>query len=397
MKKHVAVITDSVDLKNAFIDSLASQFEFDFFSNGVRAGIAIESDKKKFDLFISDSGLNESGGQTLKNALYKIHPPVPFVLLTGRLNDELINQSLEKGIADVFTKPFDFDRIATRIEYLTNKKYTPQVAVKPDEISAQYKVPFAKRLFDIFFSGMALIFLSPLFLLVYLAIRFESKGGAFYYSYRIGTGYNKFKFWKFRSMRQDADKLLEKLKHLNQYTHKTNEIEGEEEIVQPERLMKRCKECEDLDIECQSPLYRDDGLVCEKLFREENKEAAFIKIKDDPRITRVGRFIRNTSIDELPQLWNVLIGDMSIVGNRPLPLYEAELLTTDKFSKRFFAPAGITGLWQVEKRGKGEMSEEERLSLDNDYADLASKPGLLWADLRLIFRTIPALFQKENV
>ncbi|MFX4489871.1 sugar transferase, partial [Acinetobacter baumannii] len=88
-----------------------------------------------------------------------------------------------------------------------------------------------------------------------------------------------------------------------------------------------------------------------------------------PRITKVGKFIRNTSIDELPQLWNVIIGDMSIVGNRPLPLYEAEKLTTDKYAMRFMAPAGITGLWQVEKRGKGEMSEEERLMLDNKYAE----------------------------
>ncbi|MGL1330305.1 sugar transferase, partial [Vibrio parahaemolyticus] len=71
--------------------------------------------------------------------------------------------------------------------------------------------------------------------------------------------------------------------------------------------------------------------------------AAFFKLKDDPRITKVGKFIRNTSIDELPQLWNVIIGDMSIVGNRPLPLYEAEKLTTDKYAMRFMAPAGITG------------------------------------------------------
>ena len=120
----------------------------------------------------------------------------------------------------------------------------------------------------------------------------------------------------------------------------------------------------------------------------------FIKIKDDPRVTKVGKFIRNTSIDELPQLLNVLKGDMSIVGNRPLPLYEAEMLTSDDWSERFMGPAGITGLWQVEKRGKkGAMSEEERKALDNQYARTYS----FWGDIKLILRTIPAVFQKENV
>ena len=136
--------------------------------------------------------------------------------------------------------------------------------------------------------------------------------------------------------------------------------------------------------------------MCEKDYLDTQKNkagAAFFKLKDDPRITKIGKFIRNTSIDELPQLWNVIIGDMSIVGNRPLPLYEAEKLTTDKYALRFLAPAGITGLWQVEKRGKGSMSEEERLQLDNVYASNHS----FLNDIKLICKTIPALFQKENV
>ena len=84
---------------------------------------------------------------------------------------------------------------------------------------------------------------------------------------------------------------------------------------------------------------------------------------------------------------------MSIVGNRPLPLYEAEKITTDKYAQRFIAPAGLTGLWQVEKRGKNEMSEDERLDLDNNYAMTHSFGN----DMKLILKTFPALFQSENV
>lgn len=85
-------------------------------------------------------------------------------------------------------------------------------------------------------------------------------------------------------------------------------------------------------------------------------------MKNDPRVTKLGNFLRNSSIDELPQLFNVVKGDMSIVGNRPLPLYEAEQLTTNEWSMRFLGPAGITGLWQIIKRGKSDMSDRERKS-----------------------------------
>ena len=122
-------------------------------------------------------------------------------------------------------------------------------------------------------------------------------------------------------------------------------------------------------------------------------DAAFVKIKNDPRITKLGAFLRNTSIDELPQLFNILKGDMSVVGNRPLPLYEAEILTTDNGSPRFSAPAGLTGLWQVRKRGQDSMSEEERKSLDNEYAQNYS----FWMDIKLIFQTLGVFIQKENV
>jgi lipopolysaccharide/colanic/teichoic acid biosynthesis glycosyltransferase len=172
----------------------------------------------------------------------------------------------------------------------------------------------------------------------------ESKGPVFYISKRVGTGYRIFNFYKFRSMRVGADKELQKMMHLNQYSG-------------------------------------------------DPKGTSFVKIDNDPRITRFGKFLRNSSLDELPQLINVLLGDMSIVGNRPLPLYEAEKITRDLWSKRFLAPAGITGLWQVTKRGKKEMSTEERIALDMQYADSYS----MWFDLKIMAQTFPALLQKESV
>ena len=248
-------------------------------------------------------------------------------------------------------------------------------------------MPLGKRFFDILFSSLALIGLSPLFLIVYLAVKMESKGPAFYYSLRVGTGYTIFKFYKFRSMYTGADARLKDLKHLNQYNNVESAIENENSRMA----------AIDLAVDGQPLLYADGEVLTEEQAKRKKKAkegATFIKVKDDPRITKVGKFIRNTSIDELPQLVNVLIGDMSIVGNRPLPLYEAEKITTDQFSLRFLAPAGITGLWQVTKRGKGgEMSEEERMELDNSYA----KQYGLWSDIKLILRTIPALLQKENV
>jgi hypothetical protein len=144
-------------------------------------------------------------------------------------------------------------------------------------------------------------------------------------------------------------------------------------------------------------LVGDDFVVAESDFNKEKKEEienAFVKIENDPRVTKVGKFIRKYSIDELPQLFNILKGDMSIVGNRPLPLYEAEKLTADASIDRFMAPAGLTGLWQVEERGKGGlMSAEERKQLDITYGQTYN----FMLDMKIIFRTLTAFIQKENV
>jgi lipopolysaccharide/colanic/teichoic acid biosynthesis glycosyltransferase len=314
-------------------------------------------------------------------------PSIPVFLIITHFNDNLRTIAINGKIAEVFVVPVDYKDIQLRVNFIiSNWENLQNPYVRKDNVP--YKTPIGKRVFDIVFSSAALLFLSPLLLLVYLLIKLESRGPAFYYSYRVGTGYKIFKFYKFRSMYINADQRLQDLKHLNQYDDSDNKT-----ISTYEAKESFCDDCIQYQ-KCQFPIFGDGLATCEKTYASNAAEgSAFIKIKDDPRITKVGKFIRNTSIDELPQLVNVLIGNMSVVGNRPLPLYEAEKLTTDKYTLRFRAPAGITGLWQVEKRGKGGMSEEERLMLDNSYAINHSFRN----DLRVILKTIPALLQTENV
>ncbi|KQR70386.1 sugar transferase [Pedobacter sp. Leaf176] len=360
------------------------------FENGMKMAHAWSEQNLNIVAIISYSEIMAPSGLALVEALKKKElPVVPFFLVVNYFNPNLRKLALSAGISDVFRFPLKTKRIEKRINFLITNWSLLKDNIK-SEVPQIKNIGFAKRVFDIFFAGMALFFLSPLFLIIYILIKIESKGPVFYYSLRAGTGFKVFKFYKFRSMFVNADQRIKDLKHLNQYdidSGKKDPEVGTKEIF--------CNQCA-AEGKCQYPLYADNIQWCEKDFKYSklaSSGSAFFKIKNDPRITKVGNFIRNTSIDELPQLWNVIIGDMSIVGNRPLPLYEAEKLTTDKYVLRFAAPAGITGLWQVEKRGKGEMSEEERLMLDNTYAKNQSFVN----DIKLILKTIPALLQKENV
>lgn len=270
------------------------------------------------------------------------------------------------------------------IESKMTSKFGVKWARSDDELNS-FRLPIWKRLFDLFFASLALILLSPIFLITIILIRLESKGAIFYASKRVGMNYQVFDFYKFRSMSLGADKMVSKLQMDNQYL-KNNKSS----LTEPTRGDMLGSETEPILIGEEGPIMESDYLS----EKRQKQKASFFKINNDPRITKVGYFIRKTSIDELPQLINIIKGDMSVVGNRPLPLYEAEALTTDQWAERFLGPAGLTGLWQVEKRAKSlEMSPEERKALDVFYVRNFS----FWLDLKIILRTIPALLQKENV
>ncbi|WP_311408467.1 sugar transferase [Liquorilactobacillus uvarum] len=196
-----------------------------------------------------------------------------------------------------------------------------------DRIDHRYVYRPMKRAVDFFFSLGGLILLSPLFLIVALLIKFEDHGTIFYKQKRLGRGGKVFYMYKFRSMCMDAEKKLVELK-------KYNEIDG-----------------------------------------------AMFKMRHDPRVTRIGKFIRKTSIDELPQLCNVLMGHMSLVGPRPpLPNEVAQYSEYDK--QRLYVTPGCTGLWQVS--GRNEVGFNEMVALDLKYI---KKSNLLY-DFAIILRTI---------
>ena len=344
--------------------------------------------KNSVQVIISSGHINSASGISFMETLREYIPALIFVFYHKELDEVNIMRAYQAGVSEVFDTSFSTDDIIRRLDYLV-KKGNLQASVQ-GRVSRKrsLELPLYKRIFDVAFAGTLILVLLPFLLLIAILIRLESRGPVIYYSPRVGTGYRIFRFYKFRSMRLNADEQLKKMKHLNQYDRDAEQVTV--------GVSERCQYCEERNIACHSKLFADGREYCENLYQQvEAQEAGstFIKIKNDPRITRVGRFIRNTSIDELPQLFNVLIGDMSIVGNRPLPLYEAEKLTTDQFSERFHAPAGITGLWQISKRGKGKMTEEERIALDNQYARSFS----LWLDLQILFKTFFALLQKENV
>jgi len=190
-----------------------------------------------------------------------------------------------------------------------------------------------KRVIDILGSVALLVALAPLFALVMLLIRLESHGSIFFAQERIGLNKRRFRMLKFRTMVDGADRLQHMLEDLN---------------------------------EADGPVF---------------------KIKKDPRITRVGKILRRFSIDEFPQLINVLLGDMSLVGPRPLPVRDVERIDIRWQKRRFSIKPGLTCLWQVS--GRSDIGFNEWVRLDLDYIDRWS----LGLDLLILLKTIPAVFK----
>ena len=192
-----------------------------------------------------------------------------------------------------------------------------------------------KRIIDIFGSIVAIILFSPLFLILAIVIKLESKGNVLFMQKRVGKDGKLFNMYKFRSMVSDADAQ-------KKYLKEKNEMSG--------------------------PMF---------------------KIKDDPRVTKIGKFIRKTSIDELPQLFNILTGEMSFVGPRP-NLPEEVSQFSDKYKLKLQAKPGLTCYWQV--MGRNNIGFEEWMELDLQYLENRST----WLDIKLIFKTIVLLFGDGN-
>ncbi|MPR32099.1 sugar transferase [Salmonirosea aquatica] len=386
MRGRIAFLYDNFQQYLTFSNYFAQYFSIESFSSRETLLEALRMGYPA-DAIVASA---ENGGwellETLRSGSKMTH--IPLILLTKRLAPQVIHRARVMKADDIFDENFSGDDLLQRLNFLFKRKWYEASKAAQRVQPLQVKTPLWKRTFDVVVVGGALLVLSPIFLLVALLIRLDSRGPVFYKSKRVGSGFRIFNLYKFRTMRTNADKLVKDMASLNIY----NQAEKS-----PELTPTLCESCTQQGLKtCERPLFWDGKEVCELTYlREKEQKAAFMKFQNDPRITGVGHFLRNTSLDELPQLVNIIKGDMSLVGNRPLPIYEAEKLTTDDKIMRFAGPAGLTGYWQVMKRSKkkAEISQDERIELDIYYVKNLS----FWLDMKIILKTFPALIQSESV
>ncbi len=367
-----SLLKEDVEVSGSYTETIGKKSQYDSFDE-----LILLCEKQTFP--IDQKGII---------GINKAFPHAYLVLVADSLLDKEKRAYLKLGICDTISRDLNPDKLRNIITFYAqhHSRIKSTFLEQGEKNMATFKLPLWKRLFDILFSSLVILFISPILIVVALIIKLESKGPIIYKSKRVGSNYKVFDFLKFRSMYTDADKHLKDFSTLNQYQH--SEASVEKHDVSDESLFA------DDD---KVLMISDDFILTEEDFinmQRTKQSNAFVKLEKDPRITKIGQFIRKYSIDELPQLFNILLGDMSVVGNRPLPLYEAELLTSDEYIDRFMAPSGLTGLWQVEKRGgAGKLSADERKNLDIRYA----KEFSFWMDISILFRTFTAFVQKENV
>ncbi|OHX64251.1 sugar transferase [Flammeovirga pacifica] len=381
MTKRILLLDDDKFMQNFVKTLLSTTYEVYCFSSITEATEFL--DKNELHLVITDLNLSNESGESFIKEIKKQpkYSHLPIITLSGEDSSEKKFEILELGVDDYVVKPFLPKELMLRVKNILRKydkwlvkDNTKTVDLPKNKFDLKKKFYlFSKRSIDIIGSVVLLTVLSPVFLIVAIAIKLESKGPIFYISRRIGKNYKEIPFLKFRSMKVNADHLVKDLQVENSY--------GDEEKLDPTTIPEG------------NLLHGDNGFkICENQHKHENSTSTFFKLENDPRVTKVGALIRKTSIDELPQLVNVLLGHMSIVGNRPLPIYEAEQLTKDYSVGRFAGAAGITGLWQIKKSKDPFMTEERRIRLDVQYAQNKS----LLKDIALMYQTPLAMVQKEE-
>jgi lipopolysaccharide/colanic/teichoic acid biosynthesis glycosyltransferase len=245
----------------------------------------------------------------------------------------LFPDDLTLPVCTVYTYPSSGSHVSTQYGGIDTENMDK--AVTPLEMFFLRRVPLWKRFLDVSLAGVALVLLAPLFLIIALAIKLTGRGPVFFRQQRSGRGGKPFTMYKFRSMVVNAEALQKDLLHISE----------------------------------------QDG-------------PAF-KLKKDPRLTAVGRFLRMTSLDELPQLWNVLRGDMTLVGPRPLPVAETEGCAVWQ-RRRLDVTPGLTCIWQV--RGRSQVPFAEWIRMDIEYIASFS----LFQDLKLLFLTVPAVLMRRG-
>ncbi len=366
----ILVVDDDPDTGNLIAAALnSSGIQVEAAYNGRQGVEMVKCDEH--DLVILDLMMPEMDGWETYEGIRHVSE-IPVMFLTVLSDRQNINRGFDLGAVDFISKPFGVldlkNRVVQALENNHAGRYAslPLADIKPSRIPAtivenarRETYYLVKRMLDILVASLLLVVLSPLMLFIGLLIRLDSPGPAIFSQERIGSKRRRtamgvtweptrFKFYKFRSMYKDIDPSVHQAYVEAFINHNATEMDA----AQP-------------------------------------SESGVRKLVNDHRITKLGKLLRKTSIDELPQLWNVLMGDMTLVGPRPALRYEVELYKP-WHHRRLRAVPGLTGLWQVE--GRSMMEFDEMVALDIEYTERKS----IWLDTIILLKTPIAVLSMKG-